>query len=64
MAANDTDDPGPQAYRLPIPSSFPGWVRAADGVVNLALQRTPATGRAHSALDAHWSVSGSAELCC
>ncbi len=30
---------------------------------NLALQRTPATGRANGVLDARWSVSGSAELC-
>jgi hypothetical protein len=30
---------------------------------NLALQRTPATGRALSFVQAHWSVAGSAELC-
>ncbi len=40
-----------------LPPGLPCWAP------NLALQRTPATGRASCALDARGSVAGSAELC-
>ena len=43
-------------------SSTTSGTRAGAKPPNLALQRTPATGRAFSTLAARWSVAGSAEL--
>jgi len=43
--------------KSPCPRLPPGWLTP-----NVALQRTPATGLACSALDAHLSVHGSAKL--